>query len=1379
MSNSEWLGPQREGPQRESGSIQALHAQAKRLAAYLPITLVRQILEGELPPPGTAVWLNAATLFSDISGFTGMAESLAPAGPRGAEELNRALLMTFTGLINAIHDAGGAVVHFHGDAMLVYFPDNDGRAAARALACATFMQRLMLTSLSQFSTQLLTSEPATFSLTIKIGVGYGRCLQTTIGHPQESLEFVLGGTAVDEAATAQQQAAAGEVIASQSVLAQAGLPTAAPFHTVDQISPVPHAREELHWHAYPAHALHRLLHTAPAFIPAPLVERLQHQTTRFIAEHRTITSLFVQFEGITFDAPDAGAKLQTYYEWARQVVARFGPRNGRVNRLLTGDKGSQLHILFGAPIAPDAPEQAIRCALALQREKPAFITHQQIGLAVGPVFATAVGSQNRREYTAVGRIVNLSAHLTLHCPPDQILVDDATANRVWEQFQFTPHTAANLKGQTEPMATYLAVQEQVNPTPFATRFARWQKTPPGREAETAQLRQRINTALHGHGGLLALSGPFGGGIRPLLADAARRWLDAGGRGFSSICQPHLADAPFAAWQTIWRDFLNLTPTMSPDEQAAHARHEIRNWLPGWADEVALWLSVLGLPVSARESSDESAVAPNVRQLWLFTLIQRCLAQAARQQPLLILMEDVQWADEASRELVAAVAAHAADLPLLMVVTFRPTPPFHFPALHQPATTHIILADWSAEQARAVARRRLGTGELPPLLEQRLGLKDANGRDTDQVNPLFLEESLKLMLAADVLQFPGTGHSRLQIDEARLSALPIPTTIAALLQTRLDALSAGAYSLLQMASVIGREFALNLLMAVMPGLTAETALPLLAELAAADLVQTVTGAPQPVFMFQHILVQEVVYRSLPYARRQAVHLDIADWLVAQTSPAAPALYPLLAHHYGQAGAHEAGCQYALAAAREATALYANRAAAGYFQQAFNHLQAMGIAERVETAVAILTSQAEAYLRLGELEAAAKAVAAALDLGDGAEDRQATPTLLNVLAEIGLAQARYPEAAAVTRQVITRSGTMPPILAARAHQLAGQAATALRQWSLAEMELNTARTILKSNQLTRPLPELLAAFGELRCQQGAWPHAADLCLHAVDLAQQTGLPIPTAAALLSLAQVQLAQGRAREAAQTATEGVELARTTSPRLLAHLLIGRVDAWLYDGRFPEALADLQLAADVLAVMDDGLARLRLGLRWAVYCAGQADWEGSLGQLDRARGQLAVLHKTGGTAVLESVQLRLGLAQIALHTKQWEQAISLLAAAETEATTHQLVWLRPALAYWQGMVQMALGQAELAMHAFREGVTATPAGGCPDELPLLLLRLGQLTPPAHPRHWEYLEGCVTAVYDRARHTDKQFCLQEAGLLLLHAPDARLRRMGAACLAAI
>ncbi|MCI0395091.1 MAG: hypothetical protein L0322_09155, partial [Chloroflexi bacterium] len=194
---------------------------ARRLAAYIPNTLAWRILQEGVPAPGVARRLTAATLFADISGFTHLAEELASDGPRGAEELNRVLLLTFTGMIDVIHEAGGEVGHFHGDAMSVYFPDEDGRAARRALACAQLMQRLMVASFSRVVANRPPGKEAVFHLTIRIGLGYGPCLEVVVGDPGRSLEFVLAGPAVDEAAAAERQAEASQVMASRAILAAA------------------------------------------------------------------------------------------------------------------------------------------------------------------------------------------------------------------------------------------------------------------------------------------------------------------------------------------------------------------------------------------------------------------------------------------------------------------------------------------------------------------------------------------------------------------------------------------------------------------------------------------------------------------------------------------------------------------------------------------------------------------------------------------------------------------------------------------------------------------------------------------------------------------------------------------------------------------------------------------------------------------------------------------------------------------------------------------------------------------------------------------------------------------------------------------------------
>jgi class 3 adenylate cyclase len=547
---------------------------ARRFAAYIPVTLVRQIMEDGLPEPGQPRPLWAATLFSDISGFTSMSEELASDGSRGAEELNRVLLTTFTAMIDLIHEMGGAVSHFYGDAMSVYFPETEfGDAAQRALACGQSMQKLMSTSFSRAVTNRPPGKDPIFPLTIKIGVGYGRCQEIVVGDAVENLEFVLTGTAVDEAASAEKIAQSGELVASAQVLNRAGLScidAAQKFCVLTESVGSPPPRPILDWSVYDETALSYLMAAAGAFIPNAIVQRLAQGGSGEIAEHRPVTSLFVDFDfvGDKDDTSDVitavqGRQLHDYYRRTARIVARFGGDNARINRILTGDKGNQFHIIFGAPVAPDAPEQAVRCAMTLLREKPDFIAVQRIGLAAGKVFAGPVGSSTRREYTVVGDVVNLSARLAQICQENCVYTNSVTASRVdnWIEFEVLP--PAPLKGKQTAVSPYRPIGERSRVTQLQVYFSHWERPLVGRETELDLLLGGMDAALRQIGGVAAILGAVGVGKTHLLAEGIRYWLEAGGAGLVGVAQQHEGDVPYGPWLAIWRDFFNLRLDMSP------------------------------------------------------------------------------------------------------------------------------------------------------------------------------------------------------------------------------------------------------------------------------------------------------------------------------------------------------------------------------------------------------------------------------------------------------------------------------------------------------------------------------------------------------------------------------------------------------------------------------------------------------------------------------------------------------------------------------------------------------------------------------------------------------------------------------------------------
>ena len=1353
-------------------SSQALVLRARRLAAYLPQSLTRQILNGELPEAGVPGWQNAAVMFADVSGFTRITEALAADGPRGAEELNRTLLITFTALINAVHDAGGVISHFYGDAMMIYFPDAAGRAAGRALAAARFMQGLMLTSFAQVTAYRAGQQKMTFALTIKIGLAYGRCLEMVVGSPEGSLEFVLAGTAVDEAVLAQEQAEAGQVVAAQSILAAAGRPSAQPFQVIDDVLPVPATQPGVYWEAYESADLQRLTAVAPVFVPPALVERLQNPGVQFVGEHRTVTSIFVQFEGIDFDDETAGSRLQVYYQWACSVVQRYGGANGRVNRILTGDKGSTLHILFGAPVAPDAPAQAIRCALALQAEKPLFITAQRIGLAAGRAFAGAVGSQNRREYTAVGAIVNLSARLTQHCPDGAVVLDEDTAARVWNEIDLDSLPPIRVKGREQPVALYRVVGERTRPIQMQTRFAQWEHLSLGREKERTLLEKALAQALRGRGGLAAIYGPFGGGQMPLLAVGVRYWLAHGGRGLVGVCQLHLADTLFAPWQAVWRELFGLTPDMTPEAAAAQALARAAEYCPECGDDIHLWREPLNLPAFQERLRPMPA---RVRQVRFFHMALQTLAAAAARQPLLIVLEDVQWADQVSLDLLYYLVDSVADLPIMLLVTYRQSPDFVFRALHHPHCTAVYLGNLSPERAREIVRDRLGLAALPLLLEQRLGLRDRQGQ-ASPVNPLFLEESLKMMLASGALLLDedAQGHGRVRVDEEKLLRLPIPDTVYTIMLARLDQLSSAAHALLQVAAVIGREFDLPTLLVVAPDATMETAVPLLDELTAAEMLHLTTSEPAPVYMFQHSVLHDAVYQSMPYARRQAIHTAVAELYLSRYGDNLKPLYPLLAYHFGQTDQHEAGLRYALLAADDARAVFANKGAEALYRQALLHLEALGLELHWQTAGRIYAARAEVLHLLGLLEQAAESAGQALKLAQtrGAPFR-AWP-LLNLLADIRLAQGRFTAVWSLTERVV-QEGKRYDL--ARAFYLRGM--TAVMQMAGAR----AAENLAQAAALAETMGDQALRIGVLTAQAladnlvGGLEAALAGAATAVSQAREGEVSLELAQACYWQSVILLRAGRPEEALAAAEEAAALLNGVSPNLLAHALTQRAAVHIYRGQAAAAAADLQLAADLLEGTEDAPGLAAVYLLWGYeYGRIAPDGNQTRGRLERARQLLeAYLEEDGFSAAW--IRLYLGLSQAELDQGQTDEARLWLAKAVALAQAEGTVWQRPSVWYLWGETVLAAGDRRYARELFSEALTAVHEGGCPDDLPLILLQLARLTAKRDTHRLRFFEAAVSAAHERSRFPDKLTCFREAGAILAEVDDGRLRRIGEGCLA--
>lgn len=1335
---------------------------AARLASYLPIPLTQQILRANLPAPGQPQQITAAVLFADISGFTRLAELLATDGPRGAEELNRVLQMTFTAMINGIHTTGGEVAHFHGDAMSIYFPDDDNQAAARALACAQLMQRLMLTSFRQVTVNYSQQKRATFELTMKIGLGYGGCMSLIVGEVNKQMEFVLIGPAVDEAVAAQERAKADEVIASRTVRWRAGLPGEQDFSLVSEFLPMVQAPLNLFWDAYGAVELQRLNEYAAAFIPPALAERITTTESSFVAEHRLVTSLFVKFEGVDTHDPYIGETLQAYYLWANRIVQRYSSGNGHLNRVLTGDKGNQLHIIFGAPVAPAAPIQAIRCALALQREKPAYIANQQIGLATGHVFACAVGSTTRREYTIVGQTVNMSARLAQVCPPGAVLTDEATTERVGQAIRFTPLHQLRLKGKETPVTAYQVESETrtVYPT-----LERWSASFGGeayhnrefyvREQELLTLLERLDEAMAGHGGLVALADVSGTDTAELVSLAVRYWQEREGRVLPGIGEPHMSDTLLGLWQPVWRHFFGLRADMTVLQQANQVMAQTKQDCPDCAGQVGLWGGVLDLPIPKAEAFLHITSEANREPF--FELVRYNLRGAAARQPLLIVLQDIHWADQLSLDLLDSLADHLNKTPLFILLTYHSAHRPHLGILSQPRHTPIQLHDLDEQEALLLLKQWLGDREIPYQLEQTLGLRNEHGQP-GTITPFFLAEMVNLMLKTGVITLNG---SRVHLHEDRLAQLPVPETAYSFIQARLDRLPARLRGVLQVAAVIGREFDLEGLQPLLAGQAQEDVMGLLDELIHQQFLNHVPSTSQNIYLFHDAMLHQVVYESLPYARRQALHVAFAEWLTARYTENLRPFYGLLTYHYTRTDQYEKSLKYAIAAADAALNFSAYREAISLYQQAQHHLETLGT-EQWQVAIHIQLSLGQAYRWLGDFSTADSAVREALHLALTHRAITLEAQAHNLLAELNYHQARYAAALQQVNMVLyDSSGQILPHDQATAYTWAGRAALALGETDLALAHLKQAETLCVRLGNRAFLHRVWSGLAVLYAQRSESQMAFTLAQRSVIQARHLVAPVHVSGALLEMARLHYWYGEVGKALGHLSEAAGLARGTSPNRLTQVLLSRANMLAYLGRYADALTDLEEAADRLTHMDDTAAIIELHLLWAgEWYLPQKGWEAARAHFAMVQATLEMYPAEGQDVFLVArLRLWLGMANLEWQAGTLERAELFLNAAATLLQAYPLPWWETVRLYLLGMVGLKRGDKVAAAKRLREAQAEISKGGNPDYLPLILLALVECTTSERERV-AFLAQSVQAARQRARWVDKLTVYAAAGPIL-------------------
>ena len=688
-------------------------------------------------------------------------------------------------------------------------------------------------------------------------------------------------------------------------------------------------------------------------------------------ERRVVTIMFADITGSTpladhLDPEDMRAILTGYFNLMTEQIRKH---DGTVEKYI----GDAVMAVFGAPFAhEDDPDRAIRAALDMQAALTQFNEQRQaqdpeatrlqmrIGINTGEVAAPSPSNSqySRRDFLITGDAVNVAARLQSAAMPDTILVGERTYLATRGVFDFQPLAPLRLKGKAEPISGWVVLGLH-NDTSTITQHPRGieglQARFIGRQLELELIHAtyaRVQAEKRPH--LITLLGTPGIGKSRLVREFITREQEAvksashadkltPPKVLQGRCPPYGEGITYRPLVEILNSLLHVQEAENHDTLQERFIEFVRNTLANArssedATEVAnaifrsigrrtedTSLAQIRTHTEGRDLRSATALGKNTEQVSIHMALMRAwrifLEALALQQPLIIVIDDLQWADEALLDLLEYLTDRVTNVPILFLCPARPD---FFERRRdwgggRRNFTTLALESLSSEESNELVDALLKTEDLPGVLRYTI-LTRAEG------NPFFVEEIVRMLIDQKVLinedgcwrigehnedilnelATPAAPPDDTLIDLHYVFPLPrVPDTIQGVLAARIDLLSQTEKLVLQHASIIGRTFWLSALCELAANLSPTTILKTIDLLIERNFIfETEKQARNPVehdreFAFKHVLIRDVVYNNIPRIRRSQEHAQLALWLEEKTVADREPFVELLAYHYQQA------------------------------------------------------------------------------------------------------------------------------------------------------------------------------------------------------------------------------------------------------------------------------------------------------------------------------------------------------------------------------------------------------------------------------------------------------------------------------------------------
>ncbi|ETW97768.1 MAG: hypothetical protein ETSY2_43985, partial [Candidatus Entotheonella gemina] len=672
------------------------------------------------------------------------------------------------------------------------------------------------------------------------------------------------------------------------------------------------------------------------------------------AERRQLTVMFCDLVGSTdlsgkLDPEHLREVVKAYQETAAEVIQRY---EGHIAQYL----GDGLLIYFGFPMAhEDDAQRAVYTGLEIPEAIAALNTllkvdygvqlAVRIGIHTGPVVVGEMGGGGRHENLALGETPNIAARLEGLAQANTAVISPVTAQLVQRSFimeELGPHV---LKGVAGPMLLYTVVAPRTSDQDEDGALTSGFDALVGRDEEIGLLLRRWEQSKEGLGQVVLLSGEAGIGKSSLVHGLRDQVRQEGLTRIAFRCSPYHTNSAF--YPII--EHVQRTLDWQPGDTAETQLVKLEQWLGGTnlplAEAMFLLASLLSLPLPEGRYPTLTLSPQQQRQQTQDVLVAWVLEKAER-QAVLVVWEDLHWADPSTLETLGLFVDQAPTATMLHVLTFRPE--FEPPWPMRSHLTPITLNRLERPQVEGLVMRLAGGKTLPSEVVEHIVVK------TDGV-PLYVEELTKMLLESDLLREEAEQYGL----TGPLLMVAIPDTLQDSLMARLDQMNT-AKEVAQFGAVLGREFTYEMLQAI-SSQDEETVQAGLVQLVKAELLYQRGRLPRARYLFKHALIQDAAYASLLRSTRQRVHQQIAQLFEARFPEAVETQPELLAYHYTEAGRRELAVAYWQRAGHRANTGSAHQEAASHLNNGLKVLTLLPeTPERVDREIALQVALGQALM-----------------------------------------------------------------------------------------------------------------------------------------------------------------------------------------------------------------------------------------------------------------------------------------------------------------------------------------------------------------------------------------------------------------------------------